>query len=125
MELGPNASAPLLDLVEEHAFGPPFNEKGSEVWKKHGAFTLQNVLAGSALSLAARAGLDDDDLRRVQGLLARRLQLDGEIDGTTSLIAVGLARILHEHAPARFPQAQKSPKTNRLENPAPFLSTNP
>lgn len=120
--VGPAASARLLDLAEAHGLGPTFHEKGSEAWTKYGAFTLAEQLATSAALLAGRAGLSDEDVTRAQRLIARRVEIDRDVRGPTSLLAACLARVLRSARPNRFPVAVQSDTTNHLENAEAFLA---
>jgi hypothetical protein len=119
--LGTAATSRLLDLVEENGFGQMFNVKGSAAWKKHGAFTVEENLATSAMLLVGKAGLAATDVERVQVLLARRVELDRAVEGPTSPLAAITARVLHAAFPRRFPVAKQNDRTNQLDNPDPFL----
>jgi len=118
--LGPPAVAALLDLVEAHGFGPTFYAKESPERAKYGAFTLAAKLAASAAAIAGSAGPNAAETRRMQAILARRVDAD-QAEEPASLLAFSVASALHAHDPERFPAAMKSPKTNRLENAEAFL----
>jgi hypothetical protein len=119
--LGTAATSRLLDLVEENGFGQTFNVKGSAAWKKHGAFTLAENLATSAMLLVGKAGLTPTDVERVQALLARRVELDRAVEGPTPLLATVAARVLRATFPKRFPVPKQNDRTNQLDNVEPFL----
>lgn len=118
--LGPAATPRLLDLVEEFGFAPFLHPKAERA--KLGAFTREAKLALGATTLAAQAGLADADVARMQSLIARRVEVDRGVDGTTSPLAASLARHLHERHPDRFPAPVRNPKGNRLENSDAFTA---
>ncbi len=111
----------LLDWVEEHGFGPAYNEKGSEAWKRHGAVNLESRLADAAVGLIGKIGLGAPEVERLQALLARRADLDREAKPPVSSLAVIIARVLHQAFPKRFPQEKQNSRTCRLDNAAAFL----
>ncbi len=119
--LGAAAVPRLLDWVEEHGFGPAFNEKGSEAWKRHGAVALESELASDAVDMVGEIGLGAPEVERLQALLARRVDLDREAKPPVSSLAVIIARVLHQAFPKRFPQEKQNSRTCRLDNAAAFL----
>ncbi|HOU90450.1 MAG TPA: DUF4303 domain-containing protein [Polyangiaceae bacterium] len=119
--LGAAAVPRLLDWVEEHGFGPAFNEEGSEAWKRHGAVTPESRLASAAVGLVGKIGLGAPEVERLQAILARRVDLDREAKPPVSSLAVIIARVLHRAFPGRFPQEKQNSRTNRLDNAAAFL----
>lgn len=119
--MGPSVTPRLIDLIDEYGFGPPFNEKGSEAWKKSGAATSASRLSTSAVRLAQKAGLSEIEVNRIQTLIARRTEIDSRGNGAKSALAACLAKVLHETVPNRFPSPERDPRTNRLQNAAAFL----
>lgn len=120
-KLGRVVTPRLLDLVEEHGFGPTFNARGSAAWMKHGAFTPEADLATSAIHLAGSCGLAASDVSRIQDLMARRIELDRQVDGPASVLAANAARVLRAALPRRFPEVVQNARTNHLENAEAFL----
>jgi hypothetical protein len=115
--LGHAATGRLLDLIEAHGLRElPVSSVGG---RPFGAVTLDDDLATSCAILLATTGLAESDVGRIQGVLARRVELDRGFDRRPSPLAACLARTLHDVFPARFPEAIQ--KAVRLENPDPFL----
>lgn len=118
---GPSAAKRLIVLAGSVADGPAFHVKGSDGWKQHGAFTREHSLATSAIQLAAKAGLSDDDITSLQSILARRIDIDRHVMGPVSLVPVVIARALHAHAPEQFPVPKQGASNNRLGNAGAFV----
>jgi hypothetical protein len=125
-EQGPDAVNGLLAIIETYAFGPTFHERGTPEYERHGAFTLADQLATSAVFLLGEIGMRGEaDISRLQSIVRRRVELDARVQGPVSTLPANAAYVLHELHPARFPEPRMSASTNRLENPAPFLEAAP
>jgi hypothetical protein len=120
---GLSATKRLIALADSVVRAPAFHAKGSDGWKRDGAFTREHTLATNAIRLAARTGLSDDDVASLQLILARRLEIDRDVKGSVSLVPVVIARALHAHAPKRFPLPKQGASNNRLGNAERFLET--
>lgn len=112
----------LLAIVETHGFGPTFNERGTPEFERVGVFAAAQQLATAAALLIRSFGLRSElDVRRLQAVLRRRMDMDADVEGPVSTLPANVARVLHELRPTRFPKQRMSSHTNRLENPEPFL----
>jgi hypothetical protein len=120
--LGSSVVEPLLDWVDEFGSLPPFNPKGSEAWKRHGAFSPAHDLACSAVRLVGEIGLSSAEVERLLAILARRVDRDRVAEPPVSCLAASIARTLHRRFPDRFPKEKGNSRTNRLDNAEKFLS---
>ncbi len=117
----PDTIYPLLEIIEKYGFCQTFNEKGSEMYKKYGAFTPESRLAANSVFLIAQCkGINDLHIKKMQEILAKRVKFDENLS-ITSTLAENIARVLNELKPSQFPKSIMNQKTNQLDNPEPFL----
>lgn len=121
--LGQSIVAPAIELLEELALLPPFNEKNSPDFAEDGAISRASLVACDLLFALKKLGHVPESavesLRRILSELFDRAEAVPENE-PASLVIPNIVRTLHALFPKRFPPEQLGDK-NRIDNIGDYL----